>query len=131
MSIGEDALLKLWSSAQIQPRLHPARLLYGPARTNFLVNEALVRKMANCAALGVLQINLEQGAPARAGDLGVAEDFNFQSLHKLVNPLMVTPLSNDISAVLISATSSSLKRLLVVKTSGEDLAAPRSATSAT
>lgn len=116
LGVGDDLVpvlgLKLKSGRDF------TRRLLTDSGTNFLVNEAFVRKMGWSEPLGK-QIDLEQGR-SRGRVIGVVEDFNFSSLHKLVNPLVMTPLSNDISGV-ADLNKFFLKRMLVVNISGEDL----------
>jgi putative ABC transport system permease protein len=52
--------------------------------------------------------------------IGVVEDFNFRSLHKLIDPLVLMPMSNDVSGV-ADLNKFFLKRVLVVSMTGEDL----------
>jgi putative ABC transport system permease protein len=116
MGVGENVVavlgLKLKSGRDFS-----RRLLTDPG-SNFLVNESFVRKMGWSEPLG-REIDLEQGRP-RGRVIGVVEDFNFASLHKLINPLVMTPLSNDLSGV-PDLNKIFLKRMLVVNISGEDV----------
>jgi putative ABC transport system permease protein len=52
--------------------------------------------------------------------IGVVEDFNFRSLHKPLEPLVLFPLSNDFSAV-ADLQRPFVQRLLVVNVSGDDI----------
>jgi putative ABC transport system permease protein len=63
--------------------------------TNVLVNEALVRKMGWTEPLGKrLQLGNQQGRV-----IGVVKDFNFKSLHTVVEPFLMHPLFTDYSRV--------------------------------
>ncbi len=116
MGIGENLVPVL--GLELKSGRDFSRRLLTDSGTNFLVNEAFVRKMGWSEPLGK-QIDFEEGR-ARGRVIGVVEDFNFQSLHKLVNPIVMMPLSNDISAV-PDLNKFFLKRMLVVNMSGEDL----------
>ena len=62
---------------------------------NFIVNEALVRKMGWTEPLGKrLQIVAQSGRV-----IGVVRDFNFKSLHTLIEPFAMYPMNQDYSAV--------------------------------
>ena len=72
-----------------------SRHLLTDVGTNVLVNEALVRKMGWTEPLGKrLQFGNEPGRV-----IGVVRDFNFKSLHTLVEPFLMYPLDTDYSRV--------------------------------
>jgi putative ABC transport system permease protein len=116
IAIGEDLVpvlgLKLKAGRNFTSRL------LTDSGINFLVNEAFVRKMGWTQPLGK-QISFN-GGQRQGRVIGVVEDFNFRSLHKRVDPLVLLPLSNDISLV-PDLNKFFLKRQLVVKMSGEDI----------
>ena len=116
MAIGEDLVpvlgLKLKSGRDF------TRRLLTDAGTNFLVNESFVRKMGWSEPLGK-QIFFN-GGQRQGRVIGVVEDFNFRSLHERVEPIVLMPLSNDISGV-ADLNKFFLKRMLVVNMTGEDL----------
>jgi putative ABC transport system permease protein len=116
MAVGEDLVPVL--GLQLKSGRDFTRRLLTDSGINFLVNESFVRKMGWSEPLGK-QVTFNDGA--RTGRvIGVVEDFNFRSLHKLVEPILLMPLSNDISAV-EDLNKFFLKRLLVVNMTGEDL----------
>jgi putative ABC transport system permease protein len=115
MPIGED-FAQVMGLKVVQGRDFSQRFLTDLG-TNFLVNEALVRKMSWTEPLGKhIQFGGQTGQV-----IGVVSDFNFRSLHTLIEPLVMLPLSDDLSdtpTILRVFT----QRLLVVKISGEDVA---------
>jgi putative ABC transport system permease protein len=117
MAIGDDIVpvlgLKLKSGRDF------TRRLLTDSGINFMVNEAFVRKMGWTEPLGK-QISFN-GGQRQGRVIGVVEDFNFRSLHKLVAPIVLMPLSNDISGV-ADLNKFFLNRLLLVNLSSEDLA---------
>jgi putative ABC transport system permease protein len=116
LSVGEDLVPVL--GLKLKEGRDFTRRMLTDVGINFIVNESLVRKMGWTQALGK-QISFNQGA--RTGRvIGVVEDFNFRSLHKLVEPLMLMSLSNDMSGV-PDLNKPFQQRLLVVKISGDDI----------
>lgn len=117
MAIGEDLVpvlgLKLKSGRDFTTRL------LTDSGINFIVNDAFVRKMGWTEPLGK-QISFN-GGQRQGRVIGVVEDFNFRSLHQLVDPIVLLPLSNDISNV-ADLNKFFLSRLLVVNVSGENVA---------
>lgn len=83
--------------------------------TNFLVNEALVRKMGWKEPLGK-RVSAD-GVNGRV--IGVVGDFNFKSLRTLIEPLVLAPVNDDFSQQ--QAFRALFNRLLVVAISGEDV----------
>jgi putative ABC transport system permease protein len=116
IAIGEDLVPVLGLKLKAG-RNFTARLLTDSG-INFLVNEAFVRKMGWTQPLGK-QISFN-GGQRQGRVIGVVEDFNFRSLHKQVDPLVMLPLTNDISLV-PDLNKFFLKRQLVVNMSGEDI----------
>jgi putative ABC transport system permease protein len=115
MPIGED-FVKVMGLKILKGRDFSRRLLTDIG-TNFLVNEAMVRKMGWTEPLGK-RIQLGQ----RAGKvIGVVQDFNFKSLHSLVEPFAMWPLSDDFTTV-PEAYRPLQQRLLVVDMSGTNVA---------
>jgi putative ABC transport system permease protein len=116
IAIGEDLVpvlgLKLKAGRNFTNRL------LTDSGINFLVNESFVRKMGWTQPLGK-QISFN-GGQRQGRVIGVVEDFNFRSLHKRVDPLVMLPLSNDISLV-PDLNKFFIKRQLVVNMSGEDM----------
>jgi putative ABC transport system permease protein len=114
LSVGEDLVpvlgLKLKAGRDFTKRL------LTDVGTSFLVNESLVRKMGWSQPLGKQIAFYDR----RGRVIGVVEDFNFRSLHKLVEPLVLAPLSNDFTGVPELSRPFS-QRLLVVNMSGEDI----------
>lgn len=64
---------------------------------NLLVNEALVKKMGWNNPVGKRVILDSATSAGRV--VGVVQDFNFKTLHHQVSPLVMVPLSNDMSKV--------------------------------
>jgi len=63
--------------------------------SNMLVNQAMVKKMGWTNALGKrIQVRGETGRV-----VGVVKDFNFRSLHTLVEPLVMYPLNMDLTRI--------------------------------
>ncbi len=93
MAIGED-YEKVMGLTITQGRDLNARLLTDVG-TNFLVNEALVKKMGWTDPIGRrLNMGIQNGRV-----VGVVKDFNFKSLHHLIDPLVMLPVNNDMSRV--------------------------------
>jgi putative ABC transport system permease protein len=116
LSVGDDMLpvlgLKLKEGRDFSHRL------LTDVGINFIANETLVRKMGWTHPIGK-QISFNSGS--RSGRvIGVVEDFNFRSLHKLVEPLVLLPLSTDMSDV-PDLFRPLQQRVLVVNISGEDV----------
>jgi len=112
--IGED-FVQVMGLKVVQGRDFSQRFLTDVG-TNLLVNEALVRKMGWTEPLGKhIQMGSQVGRV-----IGVVRDFNFKSLHTLIEPLVMSPLSNDLSdtPVLFRVFQ---QRLLVVNISGDDV----------
>jgi len=83
---------------------------------NCLVNEAFVRKMGWTEPLG----KRVQAGNQAGRVVGVLADFNFKSLHTLVEPLLMYPLPDDFSG-LSEIMRPFQERELVVKISGSDV----------
>jgi putative ABC transport system permease protein len=116
MGIGED-LVPVLGLKLISGRDFTRRLLTDSG-INFLVNESFVRKMGWTQPLG--KLITFNGGQRQGRVIGVVEDFNFRSLHKLIDPLVLMPMSNDVSGV-PDLNKFFLKRVLVVSMTGEDL----------
>jgi putative ABC transport system permease protein len=84
--------------------------------TNCLVNEAMVRKMGWTEPLGKRFSRGNQSGRV----VGVLQDFNFQSLHHLVEPLLMYPLVEDFSGT-PEVFRPTVQRLMIVKISGSDV----------
>ena len=85
--------------------------------SNFVVNEALVKKMGWSEPLGK-RINV-RGENGRV--VGVVQDFNFKSLHTPIEPLAMYPLIMDTSRI-ADINKPFVLNLLVLKLSGKDTA---------
>ena len=84
--------------------------------TNLLVNETLVRKLGWNEPLGKhIRFGAQDGRV-----IGVVRDFNFRSLHTLIEPLVMFPTTHDFSQV-TEVFRPFQQRLLIVKISGEDV----------
>jgi putative ABC transport system permease protein len=83
--------------------------------TSFLVNEALVRKMGWTEPLGRRVQLLEMSGHI----VGVVRDFNFQSLHTRVEPLILYPFKDDFGAMPPQFRPLQ-ERLLVLRIAGTD-----------
>ena len=84
--------------------------------SNWLVNEAMVRKMGWTNPIGK-RIAFGQ---ATGHVVGVVQDFNFKSLHYAIEPLAMFPLVNDFSNVQ-EIFRPFQRRLMVVAVSGDDV----------
>lgn len=114
MPIGED-FVKTMGITILQGRDFSNRLLTDVG-SNFLVNETLVKHMGWREPLGK-QISI-RGQNGRV--VGVVQDFNFQSLHKSIQPFVMYAISNDFSRVPL-AIRPNLQNDLLVNVAGEDL----------
>ena len=114
MPIGED-FVQVMGLKVVQGRDFSQRFLTDVG-TNLLVNEALVRKMGWTEPLGKhMQIDRTAGRV-----IGVVQDFNFKSLHTLIEPLVMAPLNDDLSGTPVIFRVFQ-QRLLVVNISGDDV----------
>ena len=84
-----------------------------------LVNETMVHKMGWTEPLGK-RIQAGGGGGAVIRVIGVVKDFNFKSLHTLIEPFAMLPVNDDLSALPQSARPSQ-QRLLVLNIKGEDV----------
>jgi putative ABC transport system permease protein len=84
-----------------------------------LVNETMVHKMGWTEPLGK---RIQAGGPNGPiiHVIGVVKDFNFKSLHTLIEPFGMLPLNDDLSALPQSARPSQ-QRLLVLNIKGEEV----------
>ena len=114
MPIGED-FVKVMGLKLLQGRDFSKRLLTDMG-TNFLVNEAMVRKMGWTEPL---RKRIQLG-PRSGRVIGVIQDFNFKSLHSAIEPLAMWPVSDDFSAV-PEALRPFQQRLLILNISGTDV----------
>jgi putative ABC transport system permease protein len=99
----------------IQGRDFSTRLLTDVG-LNCLVNEAFVRKMGWTEPLG----KRVQAGNQAGRVVGVLADFNFKSLHTLVEPLLMYPLPDDFGG-LSEIMRPFQERELVVRISGSDV----------
>jgi putative ABC transport system permease protein len=114
MPIGED-FAKVMGLKIVKGRDFSRHLLTDIG-TNFLVNEAMVRRMGWTEPLGK-RIQLL----GRVGKvIGVVQDFNFKSLHSLIDPFAMYPVVDDFSQVQ-EAFRPLQERLLVLNISGRDV----------
>jgi putative ABC transport system permease protein len=114
MPIGED-FAQVMGLKIVQGRDFSKHLLTDIG-TNFLVNEALVRKLGWTEPLGKrISLGNQSGRV-----IGVVRDFNFKSLHTLIEPFVMYPLKDDFTGVpeLFRPFS---QRLLVLNISGDDV----------
>ncbi|HEV2702675.1 MAG TPA: FtsX-like permease family protein, partial [Steroidobacteraceae bacterium] len=81
-----------------------------------LVNETLVHKMGWTEPLG----KRIQAGGLTARVIGVVGDFNFKSLHTIIEPFALMPISDDFSGLPQSARPS-VQRLLVLNIKGDDV----------
>jgi len=114
LEIGED-FVSVMGLKILQGRDFSKRLLTDVG-LNVLVNEATVRKMGWTEPLG---------KRVAAGNLtgrvvGVVADFNYRSLHTLVEPLLMFPLPDNLAAV-PEVLRPFQERQLVVRISGGDV----------
>ena len=93
LPVGED-YEKALALKIVQGRDLSSRLLTDVG-SNMLVNEALVKKMGWTEPLGK---RLTLGGQA-GRVVGVVRDFNFKSLHHLIEPLVLLPSNNDMTRV--------------------------------
>jgi putative ABC transport system permease protein len=114
MPIGAD-FVRVAGLTVVQGRDFSSRLLTDIG-ANFLVNEAAVRKMGWTEPLGKrVQLGNVSGRV-----VGVVQDFNFKSLHTLVEPLVMYPLVDDFASV-PEVLRAYQQRLLIVNISGRDV----------
>jgi putative ABC transport system permease protein len=114
MPIGADFIkvmgLKIAAGRDISQRL------LTDVGESIIVNQALVRKMGWDEPLGK---RIQAGS--RTGRVvGVVEDFNFKSLHTLIEPFAMYPINNDYSQV-SDINKPFMQRLLVLNVSGNDV----------
>ena len=112
--IGDD-FIKVMGLKILQGRDFSTKLLTDVG-TNWLVNEALVRKMGWTQPLGK---RIEVGA-RRGRVVGVVQDFNFKSLHYAIEPLIMSTLPNDFSGI-PDTVRPFQRRLMLVSISGENV----------
>jgi len=93
LPIGED-YEKALALKIVQGRDLSSRLLTDVG-SNMLVNETLVKKMGWTEPLGKRLVLGGQNGRV----VGVVKDFNFKSLHHLIEPLVLLPSNNDMSRV--------------------------------
>jgi putative ABC transport system permease protein len=84
--------------------------------TNFLVNQAFVRKMGWENAIGK-RIQL---GPQNGRVIGVVQDFNFKSLHTVIEPFAMYPMRSDFSGI-APMNRPFITRLLVLNVSGDNV----------
>jgi putative ABC transport system permease protein len=114
MPIG-DGFVKVMGLKIVQGRDFSKRLLTDVG-TNYLVNEALVRKLGWTEPLGKrIQLGNQAGRV-----IGVVRDFNFKSLHTLIEPFVMYALKDDFSQA-PEMMRAFQQRLLVVNISGDDV----------
>jgi putative ABC transport system permease protein len=111
----DDHFVSVMGLEIVQGRDFTKRLLTDLG-TSFIVNETMVRTMGWTEALGKrLQIGTQSGRV-----IGVVRDFNFKSLHTLIEPFAMYPLNQDLSGV-PAINRPFVQQLLVMKISGEDI----------
>jgi len=115
--IGED-FLPVMGLHLLQGRDLSKRMLTDVG-TNFLVNEALVRKLGWSEPIGK-HVSLGKGGGAGGRVIGVVQDFNFRSLHTAVEPLVMYATSHDFSNI-PEVFRPFQQRLLIVNISGQDV----------
>jgi putative ABC transport system permease protein len=114
MPIGED-FTQVMGLKILKGRDFSKRLLTDVG-TNWLVNEAMVRKMGWDEAIGKrIQLGNQSGRV-----IGVVQDFNFKSLHTLVEPFAMWPLNTDYSNV-NPINRPFMQQMLVVNISGDNV----------
>jgi putative ABC transport system permease protein len=114
MPIGED-FVKTMGMTIVQGRDFSSRLLTDVG-TNFLVNETMVKRMGWSNPLGKqLSIRNMSGRV-----VGVLEDFNFQSLHKAIEPFVLYAINNDFSRVQL-AVRPLVQNRMIVDVAGQDM----------
>ena len=112
--IGDD-FVKVMGLKLLQGRDFSTKLLTDVG-TNWLVNEALVRKMGWTEPIGKrIVLGLQSGRV-----VGVVQDFNFKSLHFAIEPLAMYTLVNDFSGT-PEIFRPFQRRLMLVSISGEDV----------
>ena len=112
--IGED-FVRVMGLEIVQGRDLSKRLLTDVG-TNLLVNETLVRKLGWSEPLGKhIQFSGQSGRV-----IGVVRDFNFRSLHTLIEPLVMYPTTHDFSQV-PELFRPFEQRLLILNISGQDV----------
>ncbi len=104
-----------WDLKIVQGRDFSRRLLTDVG-LNCLVNEAFVRKMGWTEPLG----KRVQAGNLTGRVVGVLQDFNFKSLHTVVEPLLMYPLPDDFTG-LADIMRPFQQRQLVVKISGSNV----------
>lgn len=114
MPIGED-FVQVMGLKILKGRDFSKRLLTDVG-TNFVVNEAMVRKMGWEEPIGRrMQFGNQSGRV-----IGVVQDFNFKSLHSLVEPFAMYPLNTDYSQV-NPINRPFMQNMLVVNISGDNV----------
>lgn len=113
-AVGDD-FVKVMGLKIVQGRDFSTHLLTDVG-TNWLVNEAMVRKMGWTDPIGK-RIQLGQ---ATGRVIGVVHDFNFKSLHSPIEPFGMVEINHDLSRV-PEAYKVFQQRMLVVNISGEDV----------
>ena len=113
----DDNFVKVMGLKILQGRDFTTHLLTDVG-TNWLVNEALVRKMGWTDPIGK-RIQL---GPRTGRVIGVVRDFNFKSLHSPIEPFGMVEIDDDFSRV-PPAFQVFQQRLLVVNISGQDVGA--------
>jgi len=114
MPIGED-FVQVMGIRIVEGRDFTKRLLTDVG-TNYLVNEAMVRKMGWTNPLGK-RINFG----AQSGRvIGVVGDFNFKSLHTLIEPFAMYPINTDYSRV-PAINQPYLRQFLLLNISADDM----------
>ncbi|MEP7314868.1 MAG: FtsX-like permease family protein, partial [Pseudomonadota bacterium] len=114
MTIGTD-FLKVMGLKLVAGRDISQRLLTDVGEA-IIVNQTLVRKMGWTEPLGKrIQAGSQSGRV-----IGVVEDFNFKSLHTLIEPFAMHPMTNDFSQV-PEINKPFIQRLLVLNISGSEV----------
>lgn len=114
MPIGDD-FVSVMGIKLLEGRDFSKRLLTDIG-TNVLVNEALVRKMGWTTPIGKrLQLGNQSGRV-----IGVVGDFNFKSLHTLIEPFAMHPLNEDLASIPV-VSQPFVQRHLVLNVSVEDI----------
>ena len=114
LAIGEN-FEKVMGLKILQGRDLSARLLTDVG-TNVLINEALVKKMGWTNPLGKrIQLGIRSGRV-----VGVVGDFNFKSLHTLIEPLIIVQQPIDMSQV-AEINKPFQQRQLILDISGQDI----------
>ena len=114
MPVGDD-FVQVMGLKILQGRDFSRRLLTDVG-ANWLVNEAMVRKMGWTEPLGKrIQLGLQTGRV-----VGVVRDFNFKSLHYKIEPFAMYTLTNDFANT-PEVFRPFQQRLLVISISGDDV----------